>query len=319
VHTGHASIFTDYESAMAFVHEHLPPMVIKADGLASGKGVIIAHTIEETEAALRECFIERRFGAAAQTVLVEEFLSGEEVSLLSLVSGEHVLPLAPAQDYKRALDGDEGPNTGGMGSYSPVPVVDDELYAQLVKTVVRPTVAELRRRGIDYRGVLYAGLMLTPEGPMVLEFNCRFGDPETQALLPRLRSDLFELLWAAAHGEPLPETVEWTPGATVGVVLASEGYPARSSKGDVISGLENARALDGVQVFHAATKRVKHDVVTDGGRVLTATGSGATFGEARARAYEAVAAISFRGQQHRSDIALRAEKWGAQHKDGKDA
>ena len=178
-------------------------------------------------------------------MLIEEFLEGEEVSLLALVSGESVLPLAPAQDYKRALDGDQGPNTGGMGSYSPVPSVDDQLYERLVDEAVRPTVAELVRRGIDFRGVLYAGLMLTASGPKVLEFNCRFGDPETQALLPRLESDLLELLLAAAKGEALPPEVEWRKGAAVGVVMASRGYPASSSKGDVISGLERAAAQTG--------------------------------------------------------------------------
>ena len=179
---------------------------------------------------------------AGDTVLIEEFLEGEEVSLLSLVSGESILPLAPAQDYKRALDGDAGPNTGGMGSYSPVPAVDTKLYQELVDLVVRPTVAELSRRGIDFRGVLYAGLMLTKDGPKVLEFNCRFGDPETQALLPRLQSDLLELLWTAANGEVLPASAVWRPGAAVGVVLASRGYPASASKGDVIGGLGRARA-----------------------------------------------------------------------------
>lgn len=311
VPTAHAALFSDYESAAAFVRRYEPPVVVKADGLAAGKGVIIAHTLEEAEAALAECFVEQRFGDAARIVLVEEFLEGEEVSLLSLVSGEYILPLAPAQDYKRALDGDQGPNTGGMGSYSPVPAVDDESYADLVETVVRPTVAELRRRGIDYRGVLYAGLMLTPQGPMVLEFNCRFGDPETQALLPRLRSDLFDLLWAAAHGDPLPTAVEWSSGPAVGVVLASQGYPASSSKGDVIAGLEKVQAMRDVEVFHAATTMAGRSVVTDGGRVLTVTALGDTFAQARARAYEAVAVISFTGEQHRSDIGLRAEAWEA--------
>ncbi len=311
VPTGHAAVFSDHESARAFLSEFGVPVVVKADGLAAGKGVIIAHTMEEAEAALVECFVERRFGDAGRTVLVEEFLEGEEVSLLSIVSGEQVLPLAPAQDYKRALDGDLGPNTGGMGSYSPVPAVDDALYGELVETIVRPTVAELARRGIDYRGVLYAGIMLTPEGPMVLEFNCRFGDPETQALLPRLRSDLFDLLWAAARGEELPASVEWDEGAAVGVVMASRGYPRSSSKGDVIQGVRDLQVLDDVQLFHAATKLAGGSLVTDGGRVLTVTGSGGTFAEARARAYAGVEAIRFQGAQYRTDIALRAEEWEA--------
>ena len=287
-------------------------MVVKADGLAAGKGVIVAQTLEDAEAALTECFVERRFGDAADTVLIEECLEGEEVSLLSIVSGDQILPLAPAQDYKRALDGDMGSNTGGMGSYSPVPAVDDALYERLLDQVVRPTVAELVRRGIDFRGVLYAGLMLTAEGPRVLEFNCRFGDPETQALLPRLESDLLDLLWAAARGESLPGKARWRSGAAVGVVMASRGYPASSSKGDVISGLDAAKAMRAVEVFHAGTgKAADGRPVTAGGRVLTVTGLGDTFAEARARAYEGVAAISFEGAHHRSDIALRAEEWEA--------
>jgi len=236
-------------------------------------------------------------------------LEGEELSLLSIVSGDQILPLAPAQDYKRIFDRDQGPNTGGMGSYSPVPAVDEDLYKRLVDEVVRPTVAELIRRGIDFRGVLYAGLMLTPTGPKVLEFNCRFGDPETQALLPRLQSDLLELLWAAARGEALPTAAEWRKGAAVGVVMASRGYPASSSKGDVITGAEQASRRGDVQVFHAATGRADGRLVTTGGRVLTVTGLGDTFAEARARAYEGVAAIDFEGAQHRTDIALRAEEW----------
>jgi phosphoribosylamine---glycine ligase len=308
VPTGRAATFTEHAPALAYLHEHGAPVVVKADGLAAGKGVIVASTLPEAEAALDECFLERRFGQAADTVLLEEFLEGEEVSLLSIVSGERVLPLAPAQDYKRALDGDAGPNTGGMGSYSPVPAFDDELYADVLARVVRPTVTELASRQIDFRGVLYTGLMLTKEGPKVLEFNCRFGDPETQALLPRLQSDLLDLLWAAATGADLP-AADWRTGAAVGVVLASRGYPASASKGDVIRGLERARRLGHVEVFHAATKEVDGAVVTAGGRVLTVTGLGDTFAEARARAYAGVAEISFDGEQHRSDIALRAEQW----------
>ncbi len=310
VNDAHADVFSDYEQALAYLHKHGAPVVVKADGLAAGKGVMVAHTMEEAEEALRECFITRRFGAAANLVLIEEYLEGEEVSLLSIVSGDQILPLAPAQDYKRAFDGDAGPNTGGMGSYSPVPSVDDALYERLVREVVRPTVAELVRRGIDYRGVLYAGLMLTDHGPEVLEFNCRFGDPETQALLPRLESDLLELLWSAARGEALPSTVRWGSGAAVGVVMASRGYPAASSKGDVITGIEKAWSVPGVEVFHAGTDvGADRRLMTAGGRVLTVTGLGDTFTEARARAYEGVAAISFDGAHHRSDIALRAVEW----------
>jgi phosphoribosylamine---glycine ligase len=316
VPTGLAATFNEHEQALAYLRKHGAPVVIKADGLAAGKGVIVAHTLGEAEAALAECFVERRFGDAANTVLVEEFLEGEEVSLLSIVSGRQILPLSPAQDYKRALDGDAGPNTGGMGSYSPVPAMDDALCERMVEGVVRPTVAELIRRGIDFRGVLYAGLMLTAGGPKVLEFNCRFGDPETQALLPRLESDLLELLWAAARDEALPAVARWREGPAVNVVMASRGYPASSSKGDVITGLDQATAMDGVEVFHAATALADGGVVTSGGRVLTVTGLGGSFAEARARAYAGVAAISFAGAQHRSDIALRAQEWEALTREG---
>jgi len=314
VPTGRAAAFTGHEEALVYLRRHGAPVVIKADGLAAGKGVIVAKTLAAAEAALQECFVGRRFGEAADTVLIEEYLEGEEVSLLSIVSGEQVLPLAPAQDYKRALDGDQGPNTGGMGSYSPVPAVDAALYDSLVEVAVRPTVAELVRRGIDFRGVLYAGLMLTSAGPKVLEFNCRFGDPETQALLPRLESDLLELLLAAAKGDPLPQQVEWRKGAAVGVVMASRGYPVSSSKGDVITGLEKVTRREGVEVLHAATALSDKVLVTSGGRVLTVTGLGDTFAQARARAYGAVAEIDFEGAQYRSDIALRAEKWEAGQK-----
>jgi phosphoribosylamine--glycine ligase len=304
VPTGCADTFSDYEAALAHVRGHGAPVVVKADGLAAGKGVIVAETLEEAEAALAECFVERRFGDAASLVLIEEFLLGEEVSLLALVSGDQILPLAPAQDYKRALDGDKGPNTGGMGSYSPVPAVDDALYERLVAEVIRPTVTELQRRGIDFRGVLYAGVMLTAAGPKVLEFNCRFGDPETQALLPRLESDLLELLWAAALGEALPATAKWRPGAAVGVVLASRGYPASSSKGDVITGVDQVPDLDGAQVFQAATVREDGELVTSGGRVLTVVATGKTTDVARGKVYQNVSRIHFEGCHYRKDIAL---------------
>lgn len=314
VPNAHADVFTDHDRALAYLHKHGAPVVVKADGLAAGKGVMVALTMQEAEAALKECFVARRFGDAADMVLIEEYLQGEEVSLLSIVSGEQILPLAPAQDYKRALDGDAGANTGGMGSYSPVPRVEDALYERLVDEVVRPTVAELVRRGIDYRGVLYAGLMLTDHGPEVLEFNCRFGDPETQALLPRLESDLLEILWAAARGDSLPPTVQWGSGAAVSVVMASRGYPGPGPKGDVITGIEEAWGVEGVEVFQAGTRLgAGRKLVTAGGRVLTVTGLGDSFAQARARAYEGVAAIDFAGAHYRTDIALRAEEWEKQH------
>jgi phosphoribosylamine---glycine ligase len=308
VPTGAAEVFTDHEAALSYVREQGAPLVVKADGLAAGKGVIIAQTVDEAEAALAACFSERRFGSAGERVLIEEFLEGEELSLLALVSEDSVLPLAPAQDYKRIFDDDRGPNTGGMGSYSPVPSVTPEVYGQVVESVIRPTVKELARRGVGFRGVLYAGIMLTADGPRVLEFNCRFGDPETQALLPRLGSDLLSLLLSAARGQTLPAQAEWVRGPCVSVVMASRGYPETSSKGDVITGLDEAGGVEGVQVFHAGTARKGDQIVTAGGRVLAVSAVGESFAHARERAYRAAGLIRFDGAQLRRDIALRAER-----------
>ena len=281
------------------------PAVLKADGLAAGKGVIIA----QSEAAAREAaevfFVERRFGPTE--VLLEEHLEGEELSLLALCDGENVIPLAPAQDYKRIFDGDRGPNTGGMGSYSPVPDYDESRVEEIADAVHRPIVEEMRRQGTPYHGVLYAGLMVTDAGPKVLEFNCRLGDPETQAVLPRLRSDLVELCLAArAPGGLAGVEAEFAEQWAVTVVLASAGYPASSSKGDAIGGLDRAEALDGVEITHAGTARAGEAIVTAGGRVLNVTALGATPGAARERAYEAARLISFDGMQMRTDIAARA-------------
>src|SRR5436190_3755678 len=281
------------------------PAVLKADGLAAGKGVIIA----QSEAAAREAaevfFVERRFGPTE--VLLEEHLEGEELSLLALCDGENVIPLAPAQDYKRIFDGDRGPNTGGMGSYSPVPDYNESRVEEIADAVHRPIVEEMRRQGTPYHGVLYAGLMVTDAGPKVLEFNCRLGDPETQAVLPRLRSDLVELCLAArAPGGLAGVEAEFAEQWAVTVVLASAGYPASSSKGDAIGGLDRAEALDGVEITHAGTARAGEAIVTAGGRVLNVTALGATPGAARERAYEAARLISFDGMQMRTDIAARA-------------
>jgi phosphoribosylamine--glycine ligase len=280
------------------------PAVLKADVLAAGKGVIIA----EDQAAAREAvdvfFGERRFGDTK--VVLEEFLVGEELSLLALCDGERALPLAPAQDYKRIYDGDEGPNTGGMGSYSPVPGIDAELVLGIAADVHQPIVDELRRRGTPFHGVLYAGLMMTAKGPKVLEYNARFGDPETQAVLPRLRSDLLDLLEAATRpGGLAGVTPEWSPDWAVTVVLASGGYPASSSKGDEIRGLEDIDPSE-VEVLHAGTAELDGRIVTAGGRVLNVTGTGPSPGDARRRAYEAAERISFDGRQLRTDIAERA-------------
>jgi phosphoribosylamine---glycine ligase len=281
------------------------PAVLKADGLAAGKGVIIAPTEAEARAAADVFFTERRFGDTQ--VVIEEFLEGEELSLLALCDGENVLPLAPAQDYKRIYDGDQGPNTGGMGSYSPVPGIDTAESERIADLVHRPVVEAMKRRGIPYHGVLYAGLMLTESGPKVLEFNCRFGDPETQAVLPRLSSDLVGLCLATrTEGGLSGLEASFADDWAVTVVLASAGYPESSSKGDVISGLEEASAMAGVEITHAGTSRREGEIVTAGGRVLNVTGLGPTAADARRRAYDAAELIGFDGKQMRTDIAARA-------------
>ena len=279
------------------------PAVLKADGLAAGKGVLICASEAEAREAAEVFFTERRFGET--TVVLEEFLEGEELSLLALCDGENVVPLAPAQDYKRIFDGDEGPNTGGMGSYSPVPGFGPVEVEEIVDAVHRPVVAAMAARGATFRGVLYAGLMVGPEGAKVLEFNTRFGDPETQAVLPRLRSDLLDLCLAAREPGGLAGVeAEFGEDWAVTLVCASAGYPQSSSKGDVIDGLAEATQL--AEVTHAGTAERDGEIVTAGGRVLNLTGLGTTPAEARDRAYDAARRISFDGMQIRSDIAARA-------------
>jgi len=287
--------------------EHLAdatyPTVLKADGLAAGKGVIICQSEDEARDAVELFFTEQRFGST--TVVAEEFLEGEELSLLAICDGENVVPLAPAQDYKRIFDGDQGPNTGGMGSYSPVPGFGAAEVEEIVDRVHRPIVAAMAARGIPFHGVLYAGLMIGPDGPKVLEFNCRFGDPETQAVLPRMRSDLAELFLAAREpGGLAGASAEFGDDWAVTVVLASAGYPESSSKGDVIRGLEAAAEV--AEVTHAGTAARDGEIVTAGGRVLNVTGLGTSPAEARDRAYDAAGRISFEGSQIRTDIAARA-------------
>jgi phosphoribosylamine---glycine ligase len=294
----------DREQALEELARCSYPVVLKADGLAAGKGVIIATEEEEARAAVDVFFTEQRFGSTS--VVLEEFLEGEELSLLALCDGENVVPLAPAQDYKRIFDGDRGPNTGGMGSYSPLPGITDAQIEQIVDAVHRPIVALMRERGAPFHGVLYAGLMMTAAGPKVLEFNTRFGDPETQAVLPRLRSDLFELCRAAREpGGLAGAEAEFGPEWAVSVVLASRGYPESSSKGDVISGIAEAEAT-GAEVVHAGTAERDGEIVTNGGRVLNVTALGDGPAEARERAYDAARRISFDGMQMRGDIAERA-------------
>jgi phosphoribosylamine--glycine ligase len=287
--------------------EHLAsadyPMVLKADGLAAGKGVIICEDESDARSAAELFFTEQRFGSTA--VVAEEFLEGEELSLLAICDGENVVPLAPAQDYKRIFDGDRGPNTGGMGSYSPVPGFGAAEVEEIVERVHRPVVAAMAARGVPFHGVLYAGLMIGAEGPKVLEFNARFGDPETQAVLPRLRSDLAELFLAAREpGGLAGMSAEFEDNWAVTVVLASAGYPESSSKGDAIGGL--AEAAEVAEVTHAGTAERDGEIVTAGGRVLNVTGLGASPAEARDRAYDAARRIAFEGMQIRTDIAARA-------------
>jgi phosphoribosylamine--glycine ligase len=292
----------EVDEGMAAIDRY--PAVLKFDGLAAGKGVVIAEDQRAAHAALHEFLVEQRFGPGR--VVVEDHLVGEELSVLALCDGETAVAMAPAQDYKRIFDGDRGPNTGGMGSYSPVPGVGADVLAEIARTVHQPVVDELRHRGTPFHGILYAGLMLTEDGPRVLEFNTRFGDPETQAVLPRLRSDLLDLLQRAAVPEGLRGAeLEWDERWAVTLVLASAGYPASASKGDVISGLD--RVPDGVEVTHAGTAAGSGgEIVTGGGRVLNVTALGDGPGAARDAAYAAADLITYEGRQLRRDIALRA-------------
>jgi phosphoribosylamine--glycine ligase len=297
--------FERISDALAYLAEHTAPIVVKADGLAAGKGVVVAQTLDEARLAILDCF-SGRFGAAGTTVVIEECMTGPECSLLVFTDGEHVLPMAPAQDHKRALEGDVGPNTGGMGVYSPVPIVTAEEYRQMLR-YMELTVAELRGEGIDYRGVLYGGFMLTPAGPKVLEFNARFGDPETQVILPRLKTDLLEVMLATAAGDLASMELEWEERWALSVVLASAGYPGAYEKGKPITGIEAAEALGDVRVYHAGTRRTADDLlVSAGGRVLNVTALGASFEQARERAYQAVELIEFEGKTYRRDIGARA-------------
>jgi len=297
-------LLRDREQAVAELAAASYPLVLKADGLTAGKGVIICSSEEEALDAVDVFFTERRFGANMAVVL-EEFLEGEELSLLALCDGENVVPLAPAQDYKRIFDGDEGPNTGGMGSYSPVPGFGPGEVEEIVTAVHRPIVAAMARRGTPFHGVLYAGLMIGADGPKVLEFNARFGDPETQAVLPRLRTDLVDLCLAAREPGGLAGIeAEFSDDWAVTLVLASAGYPESSSKGDVIRGLDAAAEL--AEITHAGTAARDGALVTAGGRVLNVTALGPTPAEARDRAYDAASRIEFEGMQMRSDIAARA-------------
>ncbi len=301
-------VFTEVAPAIAYIKQQGAPIVVKADGLAAGKGVILAQTEQEAITAIEDMLAGNAFGEAGHRVVVEEFLVGEEASFIVMADGEHILPMASSQDHKAALDGDTGPNTGGMGAYSPAPVVTPEIHARIMHEVIEPTVRGMAAEGLTYTGFLYAGVMVAADGtPKVLEYNCRFGDPETQPIMVRLKSDLVTLCEAALDKRLDQIEAEWDPRASLGVVLAAKGYPADYPKGDVISGLDAAAGLDG-KVFHAGTALKDGHVVTSGGRVLCATALGKSVEEAQQRAYQLVEKISWPGMYFRRDIGHRAIK-----------
>ncbi|MCW8330735.1 phosphoribosylamine--glycine ligase [Photobacterium sp. SDRW27] len=298
--------FTEIEPALAYLREKGAPIVVKADGLAAGKGVIVAMTLQEAEDAVRDMLAGNAFGEAGHRVVIEEFLDGEEASFIVMVDGKNVLPMATSQDHKRVGNGDTGPNTGGMGAYSPAPVVTQEIHDRVMEEVIYPTVRGMEAEGAPYTGFLYAGLMVMADGtPKVIEYNCRFGDPETQPIMLRMQSDLVELCLAAIDEKLDTAESNWDPRASIGVVLAAGGYPAAYDKGDVIFGLPQ-QELAGEKVFHAGTASNNGNIVTNGGRVLCATAMGDSVSEAQQRAYELANQISWNGMFYRDDIGYRA-------------
>ncbi|EKO3578400.1 phosphoribosylamine--glycine ligase [Vibrio metschnikovii] len=298
--------FTEIEPALAYVREQGAPIVVKADGLAAGKGVIVAMTLQEAEDAIQDMLADNSFGEAGSRVVIEEFLDGEEASFIVMVDGENVLPMATSQDHKRVGDADTGPNTGGMGAYSPAPVVTQDVHDRVMREVIYPTVRGMAAEGNPYTGFLYAGLMIDAQGtPKVIEYNCRFGDPETQPIMMRLQSDLVELCLAALDGKLDQVESKWDPRASIGIVLAAGGYPADYRKGDVISGLPT-QEIAGEKVFHAGTSDQSGAVVTNGGRVLCATALGESVSQAQQRAYQLAQQIEWQGMFYRHDIGYRA-------------
>ena len=306
VPTAAYGVFTDQTEAEAFIKQTGAPIVVKADGLAAGKGVIIAQTCEEAITAVRDMLSGNAFGSAGSRVVIEEFLTGEEASFLVITDGKNVIPLASAQDHKAVFDGDQGPNTGGMGAYSPAPVVTPAIHEKAMQQVIRPTVDGMASEGRPYRGVLYAGLMIKDGEVKTLEFNARFGDPECQPLLMRMKSDIVPVLLAVANGDVSNEIIDWHEKAAVCVVMASEGYPGDYRKGDEISGLKQAAELDDLYVFHAGTAEHDGSCVTNGGRVLGVTALGTSVKDAIRGAYQGVSKISWPGVQYRSDIGNKA-------------
>lgn len=304
--TGAYANFTEIEPALAYVRQQGAPIVVKADGLAAGKGVIVAMTLEEAEDAIKDMLAGNAFGSAGSRVVIEEFLDGEEASFIVMVDGKNVLPMATSQDHKRVGDKDTGPNTGGMGAYSPAPVVTPEIHDRIMQEVIYPTVEGMAAEGHPYTGFLYAGLMIDAQGtPKVIEYNCRFGDPETQPIMMRMQSDLVELCQAALAGKLDQVESKWDPRASIGIVLAAGGYPSDYAKGDIISGLPTSE-IEGQKVFHAGTAEKDGNVVTNGGRVLCATALGNTVSEAQQQAYALAKQIEWKGMFYRSDIGYRA-------------
>jgi phosphoribosylamine---glycine ligase len=304
--TARFGTFRDAAAARRYARELGAPLVVKADGLAAGKGVTVCRSLEEADRAIAQCLEARTFGDAGLTVVIEEFLVGEEASFFALSDGATVLPLTAAQDHKTVLDGDRGPNTGGMGAYSPAPVMDAAMQERVMSTIVRPTIAAMAEEGAPYTGALFVGLMITADGPKVIEFNCRFGDPECQAILPRLEDDLLALLLAAATGKGLPPALMWSEQSSVCVVMTSAGYPGSFETGRAITGVEAAAALPGVNVFHAGTALADGALVTAGGRVLGVQAVAADVSAAIRTAYAAVERIRFDGAHYRRDIGHHA-------------
>jgi phosphoribosylamine--glycine ligase len=304
VSASNGAIFSDWETAVLFIRTHGAPVVVKADGLAAGKGAVVARTEQEGYAALEMMMKENALGEAGKTVVIEEFLEGEEASVLAFVDGEHVLPLLPAQDHKPVFDDDKGPNTGGMGAYAPTGAVKESHSQVILDKIFHPTLEGLRDEGVTYRGILYAGLMMTREGPRVIEYNCRFGDPEVQPLMMLLENDLLELLLATCEGRLDKIVLKWKPGASVCVVLASQGYPGAYEKGKEITGIAEAEK-EGAVVFHAGTAEREGKLCTAGGRVLGVTAQGETFTKALDKTYRAVGKVRFEGAHFRKDIGLR--------------
>ncbi len=299
----------NYGEALDYIKKRTRfPVVIKADGLAAGKGVVIAIDRDQAIEAIKDCLVLNKFGSAGDRIIIEEYLTGYEVSILSLCDGKKIIPMDPAQDYKRIFDNDEGKNTGGMGSYSPVPMLKEEVYKRILNEIIFPTYSALANENIIYRGILYAGVLICEDKAYLLEYNCRFGDPETQVVLPRLAEDLVPLLMECADGNLSRQKLDWDNSKCVCVAAASEGYPESSSSGDIITGLDHFTGSDDIIIFHAGTKKQNGNIVTSGGRVLGVVSRADSFKEVREKIYSAMSRIKFRGMQYRKDIALKAER-----------